>query len=109
MGLLVENLVGALGRREDVSTLDFNSNDNLAVLEGALEQADIIYHLAGVNRPEHVEEFASCNTLLTETIIHTLRKMGKRTPIIMSSSIQAELDNPYGVSKKKAEGASGGV
>lgn len=66
-------------------------------------QADFIYHLAGVNRPETDIEFKVGNTNLTALIINELIAREKKTPIVLSSSIQAELGNAYGVSKASAE------
>jgi len=65
--------------------------------------ADLIYHLAGVNRPQSVEEFRAGNVDLTAQLCDLLLQAGRATPIVLSSSIQAELDNPYGVSKRQAE------
>lgn len=66
-------------------------------------KANFIFHLAGVNRPEREEEFFEGNSGLTGEIIKILKNNNKTTPLLISSSIQAELDNPYGKSKKKAE------
>jgi UDP-2-acetamido-2,6-beta-L-arabino-hexul-4-ose reductase len=79
-----------------------NSPDDL---RAGLETADIVYHLAGVNRPRFTEEFEIGNAELTRDICRTLRELGRRPVIVMSSSIQAGLDNPYGVSKRHAEDA----
>lgn len=74
-----------------------------AMLESYLCEADFIFHLAGVNRPKDVSEFQSGNGAFTEDLTETLLRLGKATPLMLSSSIQAELDNPYGVSKREAE------
>ncbi len=104
-GFVGKNLRMALARTENVHVLCFDVSDDLAVLESHLRQADIIFHLAGVNRPKDVEEFATGNTGLTETIVSLLEKEGRTPAIVMSSSTQAALDNPYGRSKKAAEDA----
>ncbi|KCX22945.1 NAD dependent epimerase/dehydratase family protein [Acinetobacter baumannii 916567] len=62
-------------------------------------------HLAGVNRPLNEEEFAEGNTTLTEKIAQILQQANKKTPVILSSSIQVERDNPYGKSKLGGEQA----
>ncbi|MCM4990303.1 NAD-dependent epimerase/dehydratase family protein, partial [Escherichia coli] len=72
-------------------------------LEQGLQDADFIYHLAGVNRPKTDDEFKSGNSDLTKYIVEYLISIGKKIPIMLSSSIQAELDNAYGVSKALAE------
>jgi UDP-2-acetamido-2,6-beta-L-arabino-hexul-4-ose reductase len=77
-----------------------NSNDDLAI---KVKSADFIVHLAGVNRPVNESEFIEGNTDLTQNITDILFNSKLKTPIIYSSSIQAEFDNPYGTSKKLAE------
>jgi len=72
-------------------------------LDQALAVVDVIFHLAGVNRPSNVDEFKTGNADLTENLCASLVSL-KRTPlIVLSSSTQAALDNPYGVSKRQAE------
>jgi len=56
-----------------------------------------------VNRPQHAEEFEAGNAGFTEQLCQRLRRLGRTPKIVMSSSIQAELDNPYGISKRRAE------
>ena len=102
-GFIGKNLLDALPRQDDIKITCFNSDDDIPALNSLLEETDIIYHLAGVNRPVRLEEFASVNTGLTQTIVSLLSAKHKTPAIVMSSSTQAELDNPYGVSKKKAE------
>jgi len=68
-----------------------------------LERADIIYHLAGVNRPENESDFEEGNAVLTENIINKLLDLKKDVPILFTSSSQAEESNAYGKSKLKAE------
>ena len=72
-------------------------------LEEKLKSSSYIVHLAGVNRPESPQEFFEGNTDLTKTIIDLLNKNNLDIPLIFSSSIQAELDNDYGKSKRLAE------
>ena len=71
-------------------------------LEDYVINCDLIYNLAGVNRPKDAIEFKNNSTYL-ENIINILIKNNKKTPIMLSSSIQSDLDNPYGRSKKEAE------
>ena len=66
-------------------------------------EADVIFHLAGVNRPKNVEEFEAGNAGSTADLCRTLRQAGRTPQVILSSSIQAEFDNPYGASKRHAE------
>ena len=77
-------------------------------LADCCKKADLVVHLAGVNRPKNPEEFAAGNTDFTRTLLETLRKSGNRCPVLLASSIQARLTgrfagSPYGQSKKAAE------
>jgi UDP-2-acetamido-2,6-beta-L-arabino-hexul-4-ose reductase len=102
-GFVGKNLVAALQRRDDVRLLQFDVQDAPATLASALAEADVIYHLAGVNRPTDESELVSGNTGLTEQIVTIIDGLGRTPLLIMTSSIQAELDNPYGRSKLGAE------
>lgn len=102
-GFVGRNLLVELSRHEDVTVLDFDVDDNMETLAGFLKEADTIFHLAGVNRPKNIDEFAEGNTGLTQTIVSLLAECGRTPAIVMSSSTQAALDNPYGLSKKAAE------
>jgi UDP-2-acetamido-2,6-beta-L-arabino-hexul-4-ose reductase len=104
-GFVGKNLVAALKRRDDVRLILFDVNTDPAVLDTGLAEADLIYHLAGVNRPKDVSEFVTGNTGLTEQMLACLAELGRTPTFILSSSAQAELDNPYGKSKKAAEDA----
>lgn len=73
--------------------------------ERILGEADFIFHLAAANRPKTEEGFDADNRDLTEKAIAAVEKSGRSIPIAYTSSIQAELDNPYGRSKKAAEDA----
>jgi len=66
-------------------------------------KADFVLHLAGVNRPENTDEFMKGNFGFTSTLLDTLKKHNNTCPIMISSSTQATLDNPYGQSKKAGE------
>ena len=102
-GFIGKNLVAALRRREDVSLSTITSDDDWPTLAEALLQADVIYHLAGINRPKTEDEFTTGNAGLTLQITSHLEELGRKSTIVLPSSIQAELDNPYGRSKKAAE------
>lgn len=69
----------------------------------ALEAADIVFHLAGVNRPVEEVEFQTGNRDLTAQVCGLLADSGRKTPLVVASSTQAERDNPYGRSKRAAE------
>lgn len=104
-GFVGRNLIAGLKRRDDVRLIQFDVNIDPAVLDAGLAEADLIFHLAGVNRPRDVSEFVTGNTRLTERMLARLVELGRTPTFVISSSAQAELDNPYGRSKKAAEDA----
>lgn len=104
-GFVGKNLCLTLQQREDLRILCFDVQDAPTTLFNLLDQADFVFHLAGVNRPQNLEEYQTGNTGLTEQICNYLVKSGKKTPFVITSSIQASLDNPYGASKRGAENA----
>ena len=66
-------------------------------------RAGFVFHLAGVNRPKDPSEFYAGNRGFTEEVLHLLRQTGSKAPVLVTSSIQAALDNDYGRSKREAE------
>lgn len=70
-----------------------------------LRDADFVYHLAGINRPKDEAEFQQGNADLTSFIVEQLTLSGKKTPLMVSSSTQADKNNAYGLSKRLAEKA----
>jgi UDP-2-acetamido-2,6-beta-L-arabino-hexul-4-ose reductase len=74
-------------------------------LKSAVEDIDFVFHLAGVNRPKEVSEFAAGNVGFTEQLCAALAASGRRVPVVFTSSTQALNDNPYGHSKQEAETA----
>lgn len=69
-----------------------------------ITNADFVFHLAGVNRPNDVAEFESGNVGVTKALCDDLAANGRAVPLVFASSTQAVLDNPYGRSKRAAEG-----
>ena len=67
------------------------------------QNADFVFNLAGVNRPQNPEEFMQGNFGFASLLLDTLKSVGNTCPIMNSSSIQAERDNDYGKSKKAGE------
>lgn len=102
-GFIGKNLVSELKNLEGYSIFEFDLNQNPNQLDYFCEHADFVFHLAGINRPTNPEDFQKGNVGLTEKLIDLLNKFKNPAPIILSSSIQAELNNPYGKSKKEAE------
>ena len=104
-GFIAKNLIQFLAEKADVNVLPYNKESTPQDLEQAVIAADWIVHLAGVNRPLKDQEFIDGNTTLTQQITDILKSTKKTTPIILSSSIQAERDNAYGQSKLGGEQA----
>lgn len=103
-GFIAKNLIQFLFEQPDVDVLKFNRTSTSEELQQVVLSADWIVHLAGVNRPVNEQEFIDGNVSLTEQIANILIQANKQTPIILSSSIQAERDNAYGQSKLIGEG-----
>ena len=104
-GFIGKNLVVVLKRRIGVDVIEHDLDSPAGLLEEGVAKADVIYHLAGVNRPMRVEEFKKGNFDLTQQVCDALRRLGRTPLLVLSSSIQAALENPYGVSKRQAEEA----
>ncbi len=91
---------------EDVFEYDIDSAPEQ--LDCYCHEADFVFNLAGVNRPENPEDFRKGNFGFASTLLDTLKKHGNRCSVMLSSSIQATLigryaGHPYGESKKAGE------
>lgn len=82
---------------------EYDIDTDPQALDNFCKNADFIYHLAGVNRPKNEKEFMEGNFGFTSTLLDTLKKHNSKAPVLITSSIQASLDNPYGRSKKAGE------
>lgn len=102
-GFIGRNLAMRLKLNAAYEVWEFDQDDSEVELETWLAAADFVFHLAGVNRPQVVDEFQTGNVDFTALVCAHLLASGRKTPLLLSSSIQAELDNPYGVSKREAE------
>ena len=94
-----------LEQDKEIELLRFTRENSDKDLEDYVDRADFIYHIAGVNRPKDETEFDTGNRDLTQNILKLLSTANKSTPLLLTSSTQGELDNPYGKSKKAAEQA----
>jgi len=103
-GFIGKNLAVKL-REQGIEVHSFTRDMTQIDLADALNWVDFVFHLAGVNRPKEVAEFAEGNSGLTERLCDLIRTGGRHIPVLYTSSIQAEVDNPYGVSKRVAEEA----
>ena len=98
-----------LAERKDVQVVCFTRDEDVARLQALLQGVDFVFHLAGINRPQDPQEFLSGNVDLTQALCQAVcvvaEATGKKVPIVYTSSVQAERDNPYGQSKRGAEDA----
>ncbi|WP_342513177.1 capsular polysaccharide biosynthesis protein CapF [Sporosarcina sp. FSL K6-1522] len=102
-GFLGQNLVAELKNQGYEDVLLFTRDHTRDDLEKYTKECDFVFHLAGVNRPENENEFMEGNVIFTSLLLELLRKHNNHSPILITSSIQAENNNPYGVSKKVGE------
>jgi len=91
---------------DEIMTYDLDSTP--AQLDDYCRRADFVFNLAGVNRPQDLEEYRKGNFGFASTLLDTLQKHGNRCPVMLSSSIQATLSgrfgtSAYGLSKKEGE------
>ena len=91
------------GLSADLNIFEYDMGTDPSLLDGFCRDADFVFHLAGVNRPKEQGEFMEGNFGFTSTLLDALKSHGNNCPVMLASSIQAELDNPYGVSKKAGE------
>lgn len=102
-GFVGKNLQLHLSERSDAEVSCFTREHNESDLQGLVADADIVFHLAGINRPKDPAEFKQGNTDLTQSLCKALQTANKNIPVVYSSSIQAAAENPYGDSKRAAE------
>ena len=118
-GFVGKNLVAALNNIKEnkdrthpeiklTNVFEFDVDTDIALLDEYCQDADFVFNLAGVNRPENTEDFKKGNFGFAETLLETLKKHNNTCPVMLSSSMQASLtgrfaDSKYGKSKKMGE------
>ena len=106
-GFIGKSLCLRLSELSAFDVLRFTRTDDFDTLAKLVAKADVVVHLAGVNRPISTVEFQTGNVDLTSALCKQVaaeqRTSGRIIPIIFASSTQAELTNPYGASKRQAE------
>ncbi len=102
-GFVGKNLCVALKQLGGLRLREYDVDQSPEELHRYLDEAELIFHLAGVNRPRDLSEYDTGNAGFTAEICAYLSSRNRAPKIVFSSSIQAELDNPYGISKRKAE------
>lgn len=102
-GFVGKNLVAELRNRKYTDIYEYDLDTDEALLDIYAKKCDFVFHLAGVNRPKDEKEFLEGNYGFTTTLLTKLKENKNTSPVLITSSIQAELDNPYGKSKKAGE------
>ncbi len=108
-GFVGRNLQLHLAERQYVEVVCFTREHSVEAFPEMLDGVDIVFHLAGINRPKDPGEFVQGNADLTRALADAVASVvaatGRKIPILYASSIQAMNDNPYGQSKRLAEQA----
>lgn len=102
-GFIGRNLAAELKNTGSGNVFLYDIDTDPALLNTYCQKADFVFHLAGVNRPKEQSEFMESNYGFTSVLLDTLKKYNNACPVMLSSSTQAELDNPYGISKRAGE------
>lgn len=102
-GFIGKNLIAELKNNQEIEVMAYHRGINDETLSDYCQKADFVFHLAGVNRPETEDEFVEGNVDLTEKILSHLKQHNNACPVMLSSSSQAALNNPYGESKQAGE------
>lgn len=102
-GFVGKNLIAELRNRGYENIFEYKRDTERLLLEEYTKECDFVYHLAGVNRPMEEKEFMEGNFGFTSELLELLKKHNNKAPVLITSSIQAERDNPYGRSKKAGE------
>ncbi len=106
-GFIGKNLIAELRNRRYEGIYEYDLDTPRQLLELFTRDCDFVFHLAGVNRPQDENEFMEGNSGFTSILLESLKADNKyrkpAVPVLISSSIQAGSDNPYGRSKKAGE------
>lgn len=78
---------------------EYDKDSSLEDLERFCREADFVFNLAGVNRPENPEEFNEGNRDFASLLLDTLKKYDNKCPVMLSSSQQASLTGRFGNSE----------
>ena len=87
----------------DMQVFEYDVDSDPCELDVYCKRADFVFNLAGVNRPKDQAEFMQGNFGFASALLDTLKKYNNSCPVMISSSTQAALDNPYGESKRAGE------
>lgn len=102
-GFIAKNLISELKNKGYNAIYECDKETSLEELNNYTKDCDFVYHIAGVNRPKDNNEYMEGNFGFTSILLNKLKENNNKCPILITSSIQADLDNPYGLSKKAGE------
>lgn len=102
-GFIGKNLIAELKNRGYIDICEYDIDTDEKLLDEYTKDCEFVFHLAGVNRPKEEKEFMEGNFGFTSVLLDSLKKNNNKATVLITSSIQAELDNPYGISKKAGE------
>lgn len=102
-GFIGKNLIAELKTTTNHEIFEYDQDTEYSLLQWYCQEANFVFHLAGVNRPKEQAEFMLGNFGFTSELLDLLKQYQNNCPVMISSSIQAALDNPYGQSKKAGE------
>ena len=102
-GFIGKNLIVELKNRNYKDIYEYDIESTSTDLDHFSKDCDFVFHLAGVNRPKDPKEYLEGNFGFTSILLNNLKKWGNKCPIMLASSIQALVNNPYGISKKAGE------
>lgn len=102
-GFMGKNLISELNNRGYKDIYKFDIDTDEALLNEYTRDCEFVFHLAGVNRPKDEREFMKGNFEFISKLLDSLQNNNNKCRVLITSSIQAEKDNPYGHSKRAAE------
>lgn len=102
-GFIGRNLIAGLINQKYNKIFEFDIDTDISLLDKYARECEFVFHLAGINRPENEKEFMEGNYKFTSILLDKLKEYQNKAPVLVTSSIQAELQNPYGKSKKASE------
>ena len=102
-GFIGRNLVFELRNQGFTDLLEYDIDSNPELLDEYSKNCQFVFHLAGINRPEYQDDYMKGNYGFTSILLESLKKNNNNSPILITSSTQAALENPYGKSKKAGE------
>lgn len=102
-GFLGENVIAELSKRNYNEIYECDSKTTEKELDEYTKKCDFVFHFAGLKRPEDEANFVKVNVEFTSMLLDKLKKNNNKSPILYSSSIQADLNTSYAKSKKMAE------